>query len=69
MKVAKELPEASPIRLGLALNFSVFFYEIRSNSTRACELAQEVCVLLLHVCYVYNKCLEFSLFKSCKLLG
>lgn len=30
-----------PIRLGLALNFSVFYYEIRTNHTKACELAKE----------------------------
>jgi len=30
-----------PIRLGLALNFSVFFYEIRDDHTKACELAKK----------------------------
>lgn len=30
-----------PIRLGLALNFSVFFYEIRDDHQRACELAKK----------------------------
>jgi len=30
-----------PIRLGLALNFSVFFYEIRTNHDKACKLAKE----------------------------
>lgn len=29
-----------PIRLGLALNFSVFYYEIRDNQSKACELAK-----------------------------
>jgi len=30
-----------PIRLGLALNFSVFYYEIRDNQAKACELAKK----------------------------
>ncbi|XP_071390912.1 14-3-3 protein zeta-like [Centroberyx affinis] len=30
-----------PIRLGLALNFSVFYYEIAGNSEKACHLAKE----------------------------
>jgi len=30
-----------PIRLGLALNFSVFYYEIRDNQNKACSLAKE----------------------------
>ena len=31
-----------PIRLGLALNFSVFFYEILNSPEQACELAKKV---------------------------
>jgi len=34
------LKPTHPIRLGLALNFSVFYYEIRSNHKKACELAK-----------------------------
>ncbi|PAA55260.1 hypothetical protein BOX15_Mlig010039g2 [Macrostomum lignano] len=30
-----------PIRLGLALNYSVFFYEIKSESDKACQLAKK----------------------------
>ena len=31
-----------PIRLGLALNYSVFFYEIEDQKTKACEIAKQV---------------------------
>eukprot|EP00922_Rhytidocystis_sp_ex-Travisia-forbesii_P006177 GHVS01008934.1.p1 GENE.GHVS01008934.1~~GHVS01008934.1.p1 ORF type:complete len:254 (+),score=41.46 GHVS01008934.1:481-1242(+) len=37
----KELTSTHPIRLGLALNFSVFYYEIMSNPELACSMAQK----------------------------
>jgi len=36
-----DLPPTHPIRLGLALNFSVFYYEIMNSPERACHLAKE----------------------------
>jgi len=38
---AGDLPSTHPIKLGLALNFSVFHYEIMNDSKKACELAKQ----------------------------
>jgi len=35
-----KLPTTNPIRLGLALNFSVFYYEIINEPQKACDLAK-----------------------------
>ena len=37
-----EMPPTHPIRLGLALNYSVFHYEIQNSPDKACELAKQV---------------------------
>ncbi|XP_016432463.1 14-3-3 protein 9 isoform X2 [Nicotiana tabacum] len=39
--VESELSTTHPIRLGLALNFSVFYYEIMNSPERACHLAKQ----------------------------
>jgi 14-3-3 protein epsilon len=36
----KELPACNPIKLGLALNFSVFYYEVMQDNKEACKLAE-----------------------------
>ena len=40
VEFADELPKTDPIRLGLALNFSVFYFEILGNPKEACSLAR-----------------------------
>lgn len=41
MTAAADLANTHPIKLGLALNYSVFHYEIMSDGTEACKLARK----------------------------
>ena len=38
---AGELKAYNSTRLGLSLNYSVFFYELKNDSKKACEIAQQ----------------------------
>ena len=39
--LAKSLPCTNPIKLGLALNFSVFYYEVMNDPGTACQIANQ----------------------------
>merc|ERR1711934_206267 len=39
--LSKALNACNPIRLGLALNFSVFYYEVMNDHKKACELGEQ----------------------------
>merc|ERR1712224_163809 len=39
-KLSKGLNACNPIRLGLALNYSVFHYEVMNDHKKACELGE-----------------------------
>ena len=42
MKECDHMKKTSAIRLGLALNYSVFHYEIKNDCVKACEVAKQV---------------------------
>ncbi len=44
-----DMPPTHPIRLGLALNFSVFYYEIKNAPDKACKMAKEVSSTVIQI--------------------
>ena len=40
-KAEKDLKTTHPIKLGLALNYSVFHYEVKNDPSKACQLAKQ----------------------------
>ena len=53
----EDMPPTHPIRLGLALNYSVFYYEIMNSPDQACKLAKKV----LH-CISASRLLDLTYF-------
>lgn len=41
MEHAQELPAVHPVRLGLVLNFSVFYFEIMNEREEGCKMARQ----------------------------
>lgn len=54
-----KMQSTHPIRLGLALNFSVFYYEIINSPARACHLAKQVGFAFVGVTDINKECLLF----------
>ena len=59
-EIAKsKMQPTHPIRLGLALNFSVFYYEILNSPDKACQLAKTVSSLIFFFLKKSNKKITF----------
>ena len=62
-EAAKGLVTTHPIRLGLALNFSVFYYEIQNEPQKACSLAKMVMSVHFLVFDKFHTCMIFESYK------
>ena len=58
-KLSEVLKATHPIRLGLALNYSVFHYEIKNDPGEACNVAKEVTIRWLFVDGVWGDVVIF----------
>ena len=54
----KNMSPTNSIRLGLALNYSVYHYEIGNNPDEACKLAKSVSISARHA-VLFGHCKEF----------
>ena len=47
-ELATQLPCTNPIKLGLSLNFSIFYYEVKNDAKEVCKIANDAFDLGIH---------------------